>query len=97
MSSVGGGERFSVIKCEGKKNHSAVLNFNRSVQPEWSVIPHTRMHDHSYLREREREIMKYEEMKPHTETNVKLFYRQSSGESPKTVQEHVWVIFHPEN
>ncbi len=55
MSSVGGGGRFSVIKCEGKKNHSAVLNFNRSVQLEWPVIPHTRMHDHSHERERERE------------------------------------------
>jgi len=37
--------------------------------------------------------MKFEELKSHTETNVKLFYRQSLGE---TVQEHVWVIFHPE-
>jgi len=27
-----------VIKCEGKKNHSADLNINGNVQLEWSVL-----------------------------------------------------------
>jgi len=84
-----------VIKCEGKKNHSADLNINGNVQLEWSVLSLTLgcMTTATRARKREREIMKFEELKPHTETNVKLFYRQSLGE---TVQEHVWVIFHPE-